>query len=80
MSSSAGRILILALGIVAVFFTVAAILSQVIPSPHKNTDYLVIGSVATFVSLLVLFAILLKTWVKQPDVFYKQRKKPPDDV
>lgn len=58
-----------------VFAVVAAILSRVIPSPLRSTDYLVIGTVATFVSLVVLFLVLVKTWVKAPDLFYKRREK-----
>lgn len=80
MNHRAGRILILALIIVATFASVALVMSRVIPTPHKDTDYLVIGTVATFVSLLVLFVVLLKTWVKQPDVFFKRRNKPGNDT
>ena len=69
------RILILLLGLAMVFAVVAAILSRVIPGPHRSTDYLVIGTVATFVSLVVLFVVLVKTWVKAPDLFYRRRGK-----
>jgi len=45
------------------------------PAPLKDTDYLVIGSVATLVALLVMFLILRATRLKSPDLFYKKRKK-----
>ena len=79
MKPRAGRILLLALLVVAVFAVVALVMFRLIPAPHKDTDYLVIGTVATFVALLVLFVVLLKTWVKQPDVFFKRRNKPDHD-
>jgi hypothetical protein len=44
------------------------------PSPLKNSDYLVIGSVATLVALVVLFFALMAT-MKSPDMFFKRRRK-----
>jgi len=70
-----GRILLVAAGTVLVFASVAAILGRVMPKPLKDTDYLVIGAVATFVALLALFTVLITTWVKAPDVFFKRRKR-----
>jgi hypothetical protein len=35
----------------------------------------VIGSIATLVSLLVMFVVLLSTRLKSPDPFFKKRKK-----
>lgn len=75
MQSNLSKIVVLALGLVIVFAAVAAILLQVIPGPHQSTDYLVIGTLATFVSLLVLFVVLIKTWVKVPDLFGRKREK-----
>jgi hypothetical protein len=31
------------------------------PGPHKSTDYLVIGCVATLLCLLLLFVVLINT-------------------
>jgi hypothetical protein len=36
------------------------------PGPHKPTDYLVIGCVATLLCLLLLFVVLINT-PKRPD-------------
>ncbi len=61
--------------VVLVFGAVAAILlCGVMPQPMKPSDYLVVGSVATLVSLLVLF-FLLATTVGKSDLFLKRRKK-----
>ena len=69
------KILALLISIALVFAAVAAALFQVLPSPRRETDYLVIGTVATLASLLVLFLILTKTWVKSPGVFFKRRRR-----
>jgi hypothetical protein len=44
------------------------------PKPLHDSDYLVIGSVATLVALLVLFLGLVTT-TKSGNVFFKKRKK-----
>jgi len=75
VQSSLVKILVLILGLVFVFAAVAFILLQLIPGPHQRTDYLVIGTVATFVSLVVLFIVLINTWVKTPDLFGRRREK-----
>ena len=69
------NVLLLALGVVLVFGAVAAIMIRLMPGPLGDSDYLVIGSVATLVSLLALFLILISTKFKATDVFFKKRKK-----
>jgi uncharacterized membrane protein len=53
------RPLALALGLAVVFAATALILSAVLPGPHKPTDYLVMGGVATIVCLALLFFVLI---------------------
>ena len=69
------NVLLLALGAVLVFGAVAAIMIKLMPDPLGDSDYLVIGSVATLVSLLALFLVLISTKFKATDVFFKKRKK-----
>jgi hypothetical protein len=69
------RQIMLILGGVCVFAVSAAVLVEIMPSPLKDSDYLVIGSIATLVSLLVMFVVLLATRLKSPDPFFKKRKK-----
>ncbi len=69
------RGLILGLGAACVFVVVAAILLRLMPGPLRESDSLVIGSVATLVSLLVLFLLLVSTTLKSSDIFFKRRKK-----
>lgn len=69
------RGLMLGLAALCVFVIVAALMIKVIPGPLKDSDYLVIGSVATLLALLVLFVVLLSTSMKSSNVFFKKRKK-----
>ncbi len=57
-----------------IFVLVAAIMLKVMPAPLKESDYIVIGSVATLVALGVVFAVLIST-TRSSDVFFKKRKK-----
>jgi len=54
---------------------VAFLMLQFMPQPLDNMSYLVIGSVATLVSMLVLFVTLILTRMKSSDTFYKRRRK-----
>ena len=69
------RALLLGLGAGCIFAATAAILANFMPKPLKESDYLVIGSVATLMSLLTLFLALMSTTMKSPDVFFKRRRK-----
>lgn len=63
MSTDKGRWVIIAAGLAVLFAAVAGILYRLMPRPLSATDYLVIGSAATLVTLLVLFVILLLMWL-----------------
>ena len=69
------RTLGLAGALVFIFIAVAGILLRTMPGPLKDSDYLVIGTVATMVSLLALFVLLITTSGKRSQVFFKRRKK-----
>jgi hypothetical protein len=70
-----GRILGRAGALVFIFAAVAGIMLKVMPAPLKDSDYLVIGTVATLVSMLALFVLLITTSGKKSNVFFKRRKK-----
>ncbi len=70
-----GRTISLALALVLVFAAVAGIMLKVMPAPLKDSDYLIIGSVATMVSLVLLFVLLIATSGKASSVFFKRRAK-----
>ena len=48
------RKLLLALGMLLIYAVAVAVLLNVMPAPHKTTDYLVIGAVGTLLCLLGL--------------------------
>jgi Na+/melibiose symporter-like transporter len=52
---------------VLLFAGTVAVLVNVMPGPHKSTDYLVMGAVATLLCLLLLFVVFIKL---------PQRRKP----
>jgi hypothetical protein len=70
-----GRTISLTLALVFIFAAVAGIMLKVMPAPLKDSDYLIIGSVATMVSLLLLFVLLIATSGRASTVFFKRRKK-----
>lgn len=75
MDARLGRIAALVVGMVLVFGTVVMILLKIIPEPRKETDYLVIGTLATFASLAMLFIVLITTVFKDSSALVLKRKK-----
>ena len=72
---NAGRGLML-LGVGAALFGISAIvLTRVLPGPYTERDYFIIGCLSTLVSLFVLFVIVISTWLKTPNPFFKRRKR-----
>ena len=65
-----GRIAVLVLAMIIVFGAVVAILFRIIPEPRKETDYLVIGTLATFASLATLFVVLISTVFKDSNTLF----------
>jgi uncharacterized membrane protein len=75
MTTNASRALTL-LGVgVALFAISIIVLTRLLPGPHTERDYFIIGSLATLVSLFVLFLIVISTWIKTPNLFFKRRKR-----
>jgi hypothetical protein len=69
---------ILGLAVMIIFVTVTAILLKLIPAPRKDSDYLVIGSVATMVTLAAVFLLVISTTRKSgkaSEAFFKRRRK-----
>ena len=59
MEKRTTRWLTLGSGIAVLFVASIAILLKVIPEPHRNLDYLVIGAVATFLSMILVWVTLM---------------------
>ena len=56
------------------FAVTVLILVRVWPGPHKPTDYLVIGTLATFICILLAFLMVVSTSEKRSETFYKRKK------
>jgi Na+/melibiose symporter-like transporter len=76
MSSSGSRALMLAGIGVALFGISTAVLIRVLPGPHTEKDYFIIGCMATLISLIAVFLLVITTWIKTPNLFVKRRKRP----
>jgi len=59
MEKTTSRWVTLGGGIAVLFIATIAILLRVIPEPHRSLDYLVIGAVATFLSMILLWVALM---------------------
>jgi len=75
MSSNAGRALMLVGVAVALFGISIIVITQLLPGPHTERDYFIIGCLSTLVSLFPLFLIVISTWMKTPNPFFKRRKR-----
>jgi uncharacterized membrane protein len=75
MSSNASRALMLLGVAVALFGFSIVVLTRLLPGPHTERDYFIIGCLATLVSLFALFLLVISTWIKTPNPFYKRRKR-----
>lgn len=69
------RIAMLAGASAIVFAVTVAVGLKLTPAPLTELDYLVVGTAATLLALVVLFAVLLMTGQKAQDVFFKRRRK-----
>ena len=63
----------LGLSLAVLFAGTIFILARVIPGPHGKTDYLVIGTLATFFCLAILVIVNFKAR-RNTDLFYRRRK------
>ena len=67
--------LVVALIVAGTFGLIALLMVKVMPEPLEPFDFMLIGSMATLVSMLVLFLMLVGPRLKSGDVFVKRRRK-----
>lgn len=67
------RTIALAVAMILLFAATIGILLNVMPGPHKATDYLVMGAAGTLLCLILLFVVLFTSPAK-PD-----KEKPDPD-
>lgn len=74
MEPRPGRIALFVFAAVAAFVFVAGGLIVLFPGPRRDTDYLVIGTLATFAALMTIFVVVITGVFKQNEgVFFKRR-------
>ena len=64
----------LVIGLAILFPMTVLVLLRILPGPHKPTDFLVVGTLATFFCLAVLFLVNAATKGETKDTFYRKRK------
>ena len=62
--------LVLAGAILLVFVLSAAIVLRIIPGPHSPMDYAIGGSLATLITLVILFALIVGI---SPGTFFRRK-------
>ncbi len=75
MSQSFRRALAITAAAAGVFALSVIVGLQLTPEPRTQLDYLVIGSVATFLMLGAVFGLLLALWIKPRDFLARRRPK-----
>ena len=68
------RYIMLGLAALCVFVVVAAAMLKLMPGPLHEFDFMVIGSVATLIALLIMFLVMIGT-SRSSNVFFKKRRK-----
>lgn len=64
----------MAAGILVVFLATVLILLRLMPGPRKPADYMVIGTLATFVCILLAFIMFFLATGKRSEIFFKHKK------
>jgi len=67
--------IVLGVAVVLVFGATTAIGLKLLPAPHTDTDYLVVGSISTLLALAALFGVLLATVFKGSGTFFRRRER-----
>jgi len=67
--------LVLGTALCALFAGVVVMMLLVLPRPHSPSDYMMAGGLATMLTLLAFFGVLVSTKFRGSEAFYKKRSK-----
>jgi hypothetical protein len=67
--------LVLGVGLCSLFAGVVVMMLLILPRPHSPADYMMAGGLATMLTLLVFFGVLVSTKFRGAEAFYKKRPK-----
>lgn len=62
-------------GLAGVFCAVVVVLLAIVPEPRSRTDYLVIGTAATFAALAALFVVVATSGGRAQDLFFRKQPR-----
>ena len=71
---SAGRWIVLAIALAALFAGITVAMLFALPRPHTPADYMMSGGLATMVTMLALFGVLVATQFRGTEAFYRKRQ------
>ena len=69
------RWLVLGVALCALFAGVTVAMLFALPRPHMPADYMMAGGLATMITMLALFGVMVSTQFRGTDAFYKKRPK-----
>jgi hypothetical protein len=69
------RWLVLGLALAALFTGIVLVMLVALPRPHTRADYMMSGGLATMITLLAFFGVLVSTQFRGREAFYKKRMK-----
>jgi protein-S-isoprenylcysteine O-methyltransferase Ste14 len=75
MNLSSQRLIALVLLDLVVFGLAAFVMLQVMPKPLQPFDYLIVGGVATFISLLAVWVLLWREMPNRSAFLFEKRPK-----
>ena len=73
--SGVARWLVLGIALCALFGGITVAMLFALPKPHTPADYMIAGGLATMITMLALFGVLVSTQFRDSEAFYKKRPK-----
>jgi hypothetical protein len=73
--SGSQRWAILGIALAALFTGVVTAILLALPRPHTPTDYMMAGGLATMITMLAFFGVLVTTRFRGSEAFYKRRPR-----
>jgi hypothetical protein len=69
------RWVMLTVALAALFAGVVSAVLLALPRPHTPADYMMSGGLATMITLLAFFGVLVSTQLRGTNTFYRRRQK-----
>ena len=73
--SGAVRWIVLGIALMTLFAGVVVAMLFAMPRPHTPSDYMIAGGLATMITMLALFGVIVATHFQGTAAFYRKRPK-----